>query len=191
MKNLIIRNVQLKDIPDVVDISITGWQEAYQGIIDEAYLIALDSERQQKIAKMERNYMNGGFIVAELDNKVVGFCRYVENNNFSQQIENADCELTVIYVKPNMKNCGIGSKMFEHVLNEFNNLNKRLMVLWCFKDNEPSIKFYEKMGGRIIGEKIEEHGSKQNIEVCFAYNIKELMLHNNTDSSKGLGKNRI
>lgn len=86
---------------------------------------------------MKSNYMSDGFIVAELDNEVVGFCRYVDNNNFSPTITEADCELTVIYVKPNLKGGGIGSKLFEYVLNEFFKLNKSLMVLWCFKDNEP------------------------------------------------------
>ena len=128
--------------------------------------------------------MNGGFIVAELDNQVVGFCRYVDNNTFSPTIEEADCELTVIYVKPNLKGLGIGSKLFEYVLNEFFKLNKNLMVLWCFKDNEPTIKFYEKMGGRIIGEKTKEHGGKENTEVCFAYNIKELIIKNSINSVK-------
>lgn len=35
MDNLIIRNVKVDDIPAVVDINITGWQAAYQGIIDD------------------------------------------------------------------------------------------------------------------------------------------------------------
>lgn len=183
MDNLIIRNVKQEDIPSVVDINITGWQTAYQGIIDNQYLDNLDSEREQRIVKMKNNYMSGGFIVAELDNQVVGFCRYVDNNNFSPTIVDADCELTVIYVKPNLKGCGIGSKLFEYVLNEFSKLNKNLMVLWCFKDNEPTIKFYEKMGGRIIGEKAKEHGGKENTEVCFAYNIKELMIKRTINSA--------
>ena len=57
----------------------------------------------------------------------------------------------------------------------FANLNKKLMILWCFKDNIPSIKFYEKMGGRIISEKVKEHGGKENYEVCFAYDVQKLI----------------
>ena len=181
MENLIIRNVKIEDIPSVVDISITGWQAAYQGIIDNQYLENLNSERDQRISKMENNYMSSGFIVAELDNQVVGFCRYVDNNNYSPTIVEADCELTVLYVKPDLKGCGIGSKLFEYVLNEFSKLNKNLMVLWCFKDNAPTIKFYEKMGGRIIDEKIKKHGGKENTEVCFAYNVKELTTKKSTN----------
>lgn len=177
MKNLIIRKAKLIDIPEVVDIQITGWQEAYKGIIDDDYLESLNLEREKRIKKLENNYSNGNFIVAELDNEIVGFCRYVNSNEFSKEVKNADCELTVLYVKPSLKNNGIGSALFKHVINEMNDLNKNLMILWCFKDNTLSIKFYEKMGGIIISEKTKVIGNEEKVEVCFSYNIKELVMN--------------
>ena len=84
MDSVVIRNVKLEDIPSVVDISIAGWQSAYVGIIDDDYLKSLNSEREKRIDKMKKNYASGGFIVAELNGEVVGFCRYVYNNNFSR-----------------------------------------------------------------------------------------------------------
>ena len=80
-----------------------------------------------------------------------------------------------MYVKPNMKRSGIGSKLFLYVLNEFYKKDRELMVIWCFKENQPAINFYQKMGGTIIGEKVKEHGGKENKEICFGYNIKELI----------------
>lgn len=54
MEDIIIRKVKLQDIPAVVDISISGWQNAYQGIIDDNFLKSLDAERAKKIAKMKK-----------------------------------------------------------------------------------------------------------------------------------------
>ena len=45
------------------------------------------------------------------------------------------------------------------------------MVLWCLKDNEPSKKFYTKMGGKIIAERNSELGNKQYKECCFEYDL--------------------
>ncbi len=45
------------------------------------------------------------------------------------------------------------------------------MILWCLKDNEPSKKFYTKMGGEIVKEKTIEIGGKNYYEVGFRYNI--------------------
>ena len=169
--DIIIRNVRKEDLPSVVDIKITGWQSAYKGIVDDTYLNNLSNERETRIAKMEKNYMTNGFIVAEVNGEVVGFCRYMFDNNFSPEVENIDCELGAIYVRPDLKCSGIGTKMFNYVVSEFKKNNKTKMVLWCLKDNEPSKKFYTKMGGKIVKEKNVDIGDKQYKECCFEYDI--------------------
>ena len=76
-----------------------------------------------------------------------------------------------LYVKPNLKYKGIGTQLFQFVINEFKSKNKTKMILWCLKDNEPSKKFYTKMGGKIIKERAIEIGEKEYLEVGFEYNI--------------------
>ena len=169
MKNIIIRNVIEKDIPSVADIQVNGWKRAYKGIIDDAILNAMNKE--EKIESFKMNYQKNGFIVAELENKVVGFCRYIDNNEFTPDMQDIDCEITALYVKPNLKYNGIGTKLFQFVTNEFKSKNKTTMILWCLKDNEPSKKFYTKMGGKIIKERAIEIGEKEYLEVGFEYNI--------------------
>ena len=169
MENLIIRNVKKEDIPKVVDIQIDGWKTAYKGIIEDEYLNAINKE--EKIKKRQKDYMLNGFIIAELNDDVVGFCRYIDNNSFSTEVEDADCELLAIYVKSDLKYKGIGTKLFQYVKDEFIEKGKSKMVLWCLKDNEASKKFYTKMGGTITCERPIEIGDKIYQEVCFLYNI--------------------
>lgn len=127
MKNIIIRNVIEKDIPSVADIQVNGWKRAYKGIIDDAILNAMNKE--EKIESFKMNYQKNGFIVAELENKVVGFCRYIDNNEFTPDMQDIDCEITALYVKPNLKYNGIGTKLFQFVTNEFKSKNKTTMIL--------------------------------------------------------------
>lgn len=169
MENIKIRNIEEKDIPSVVDIKISGWQVAYKGIIEDNILNSMN--REKIIEKLKNNYKENGFIVAELNNEIVGFCSYIDNNKFTPDITYIDCELSALYVKPNLKYNGIGTKLFRFVTNEFKNKNKTKMILWCLKDNEPSKKFYTKMGGEIIKERIIEIGQKSYYEVGFMYNI--------------------
>ena len=61
--------------------------------------------------------------------------------------------------------------MFHFVIHEFKNINKTNMVVWCLKNNEPSKRFYTKMGGKVVKEKIVEIGGKNYSEVGFLYNI--------------------
>lgn len=169
MEDIIIRNIEEKDIPEVVDIQIDGWKSAYKGIVDDNILNSMD--RNERIEKRRNDYKENSFIVAELNNQVVGFCRYIDSNKFTQDISDIDCELLALYVKPNLKYNGIGTKLFQFVTNEFKNRNKTKMILWCLKDNEPSKKFYTKMGGKVIRERTVEIGEKEYLEVGFGYNI--------------------
>ena len=95
MENIIIRNIKKQDIPKVVDIQINGWKTAYKEIIEDKYLDTMNKE--EKIKKRQKDYMLNGFIIAELNDDVVGFCRYIDNNSFSTEVEGADCELLAIY----------------------------------------------------------------------------------------------
>ncbi len=169
MENLIVRNIEEKDIPSVVDIQIDGWKSAYKGIVDNNILNSMN--RNERIEKRKNDYKQNGFIVAELNNQIVGFCRYIDSNKFTPNISNIDCELLALYVKPNLKYNGIGTKLFQFVINEFKSKNKTKMILWCLKNNEPSKKFYAKMGGKIIKERTIEIGEKEYLEVGFEYNI--------------------
>ena len=99
--NLIIRNIELKDIRGAATIKVRGWQEAYKDILDKEYLDSLDIT--QKESNMLSNYKENGFIVAELENRIVGFSRYIDNNSMSTEISEADCELLALYVEPKLK----------------------------------------------------------------------------------------
>ena len=169
MENIIIRDVRKEDIAEVVDVQINGWKAAYRGIIDDEYLDTMSKE--EKIKKREKDYKTTGFIVAELNEKIVGFCRYIDDNKATREVANIDCELLALYVKADLKHNGIGTKLFEYVKNEFIKKGKTKMVLWCLKDNTPSRRFYEKMGGTVVCERQIAIGKRKYQEVCFKYNF--------------------
>ena len=169
MDNITIRKAMYEDIPSIVDIKINGWKSAYKGIIDDEFLNSM--KRDTHIKRMQDNYKKTNIVVAEANNKVVGFCRYLDNNSFSENIENADCEIIALYVSPELKRQGIETKMFNYVKQELKAKNKKNMVIWCVKENENSKKFYKKMGGTIIKEKQATFGDKQYPEVCFIFDI--------------------
>ena len=169
MDNINIRDIKKEDIPQVVDIQISGWRTAYKGIIDDEYLENMNYE--ERIKMRQKDYKEIGFIVAEHDNEVVGFCRYTDNMEKTPETPEVDCELRALYVKPELKHNGIGKKMFQYAVNEFKNIGKTKMVLWCLKDNVLARKFYEKMGGIIIKERLIHIGNRDYEEVAFEYGI--------------------
>lgn len=166
-KNIIIRNVRNDDLMQIADIGVRGWQMAYRGIIDDEYLDNMSVE--ERYQRLKNNYHENQFTVAELNGKIVGFCRYTLNN--SSNDKNADGEITVLYVEPELKHNGIGTLIFKYVINEFKKNKNHRIILGCLKENYPSRKFYEKMGGKIVGEHQIEIGGKKYQEVGFGYYI--------------------
>lgn len=173
MENVIIRNVKEEDLKQVAEIKVKGWKEAYKGMIDDSYLRALNIDEQIEKFIQRYHQSNTGFIVAELENKVVGFSRYINNNVFSPDIKEVDCELLALYVFPSMKGNGIGKELFNYVKNEFIKQNKEKMILWCLEENYLSRKFYEKMGGKLGTKRKIKIGEKSYSEVSFIYNLQK------------------
>ena len=165
---IVIRNIKEEDIPAVVDIQIEGWKVAYKGIVEESYLKSMN--REERIERRKADYKQGPFIVAEMENEIVGFCRYY-NEVISPDGDEYDCELMAIYVKPTLKQQGIGKMMFNYVKTDLKNKGKNKMILWCLKENHPSRKFYEKMGGVLDGEHSIDFGGKLYQEVAFGYEL--------------------
>ena len=141
--DIIIRKAHIEDLKEVANIAVSGWKEAYRGIIEEEYLNNMSVEETYQ--KIKGGYQENKYIVAELKSEIVGFCRYT--SNYSKSDENADGEIIALYVKPKLKYNGIGTKMFSYVMNEFKENGKQRIVLGCLKENYPSRKFYESMGG--------------------------------------------
>ena len=166
---MIVRNVKKEDLKAVAEISVNGWKNAYRGIIDNEYLESLDAEKNYQ--RMLKDYQENGFIVAELNNEVVGFCRYTLENLFSKEYTDIDGEISAIYVKPELKRNGIGRNLFEYVFNEFKKNGNKKIILWCLKENHSSRAFYEKMGGTLCGESTITRDGKEYKEVGFKFNV--------------------
>lgn len=166
---MLVRNVKKEDLRQVSEIAVNGWKSAYRGIIDDDYLDSLSIEDNYQ--KRLKDYQENGFIVAELNGEVVGFCRYTLDNLFSKDYPEIDGEICAIYVKPELKRHGIGKKIFEYVFNEFKKHGNKNIILWCLKDNYSSRLFYEKMGGELYGESAVNRGGKEYKEVGFKFVI--------------------
>ena len=80
-------------------------------------------------------------------------------------------EVLVLYIKPEEKRKGIGTKLFTFAKNELIKQGYKEMVIWCLKGNMQGINFYKKMGGKHIGEREYEIRGIKIMEEGFKYII--------------------
>ena len=139
-----IRKATISDAENIAKINISSWQKTYKNIFPKEFLDGLSDEESEKntILRMQENIKNdNNYLVAELNNEVVGFCKIGKSTKENYE----DCgEIIALYVKNEKVKKGIGKQLFI----ASNNLLKETYennIVSCIREN-PSNNFYKKMG---------------------------------------------
>lgn len=165
-----IRKATIKDSYTVANLIVNGWKTAYKGLLNDEFLNNLSAHKMsENWGKCIQNQTeNNNIYVYEQDEKILGVIRFgAPDDNLS----NYNAEIQVLYVEPTLKRKGIGSKLFNFAKNYFINKNITNMIIWCLKGNIPSIKFYEKMGGKITSARKASIHDIELEEVGLEYNL--------------------
>ena len=140
---IVIRPMQLSDVPRVAEIHVFGWRCAYRGIVSDEHLFntLLVSKRMERFEESLRindyeNYVyDDGIIKAFL---TVGPCRDEDRPEAF--------ELWGIYVDPCMQGQGIGTALVAYGENIAARHGYNEICIWTFEKNAPARAFYEKHG---------------------------------------------
>lgn len=167
-----IRKARIEDSKNVANLVKRGWQTAYKGLIDQEFLDSMNENEMTKkwTSNIFSQNKDDNIYVYEENNKILGIIRFGKAND-EEKIN--DAEIYVLYVEPKLKRNGIGSKLFNYAENYFIENNFKKLIIWCLKGNEPSIKFYKKMGGKIFAERKANVNNIELEEVGLEYNIED------------------
>lgn len=97
------------------------------------------------ILKSELENELSRYIVAKIDNEIVGFAGVI--------ILPDDSEITNIVTKKTMRKKGIGKHLLEKLIEISKEENKTEISLEVNEINEPAIRLYEKFGFEIVGRR--------------------------------------
>ena len=152
-----IRKIQENDIPRVAEIGVFGWRSAYRGILSDDYLFNnLTVAKNLDIWK--DRIKNPAFETYVYDDGIVK--AFMTIGKCGDKDKPESFEIGAIYVEPLMKRQGIGNKLVKFCEKRAKEHNYSEIVIWVFKDNAPSRKFYEAMGYSLEGAEKKElrHG---------------------------------
>lgn len=170
-KFLKVRKNILEDQETMAHIKVDGWNAAYKGIIADDYLASLDYKEQKGryIASFDE-YKDYVLVALNESDEVLAFSCF----DLDPHYKNFDSEIVSLYVKPEIKGQGVGQFLFRATAKHLRNQGRKSMFLWCLVDNKPSIKFYEKMGGKICAFKEAKIGDTFYKEVAFKFDLKDI-----------------
>lgn len=137
-----VRRASIADAEHIARVHTQAWQAAYLGILDDAYLAALDwHERAVRWLDLLSGDDGVIVLVAERERRVVGFA----TGGRGRDPDSLDAdEVYAIYVLPEQWGHGIGSRLIAHLIAEF--APDSSPSLWVLEANTPAITFYTHHG---------------------------------------------
>lgn len=165
-----IRRALKSDNYNIAKLLVSGWQTAYKELIDNDFLNNMSVDIMAKGWKtniLSQNEDNNIYVYEE-NNKIIGIIRFGKPDDTSS---NYNAEIHVLYVETTLKRNGIGTKLFKFATEHFIKNKTTNMIIWCLKGNTPSIRFYEKMGGKIVSFRKAVINNIELEEVGLEYNL--------------------
>jgi len=180
MVGAMTRRAQLRDARAIAVVHVMTSIETYANLLPaetlNAFTVEWRAKQWQQIIEMSNEPDDTGVLVAEDEgNTIVGFgcCNRQRSEELAAKGFNG--EFQAIYVLPFFQGRGLGrSLMFDMA----RHLNERSILgasCWVLRDNDRARRFYEALGGQIVGRRVQELGAEQ-VLVEFAYGWQRLDL---------------
>lgn len=125
--DLIFSNMNMSDLEEIKDILVSDFDDFWT----------------YSILKDELNCSSSHYIVAKLNNDIVGFC------GIKVVLDSAD--IMNIVVKKDFRNLGIGTALLNEIITLCLSLNLSSITLEVRKDNEYAISLYRNFGFETLG----------------------------------------
>ncbi len=149
-----LRPARAGDARAIARIHVETWRTAYPGMVPDHTLIGMTVDG--KAAAWRRSLTRAGksdiVLVAEAGEAgPVGFASAGPSRESALPFGG---EVQTLYVLPDWQNQGIGRGLLEGCFQRLNDNWLASAVVWVLADN-PARFFYERMGGRRVGERDE------------------------------------
>ena len=163
-----IRRATINDSAGIARVQVDSYRTAYAGIFSPTYLEHFTVEEQmQDWYDWMMNKPRDLIYVAVADTgEVVG---YALGRPGLTTIAPYESELLAMHVRQSQQRQGIGRSLFQTVAEQLQMQGCASLMLWVLEKN-PARSFYEKLGGRLIGEQeIEVGEGEKAVEVAYGW----------------------
>jgi ribosomal protein S18 acetylase RimI-like enzyme len=163
-----IRRATPADVDGIAQVHVQAWRESYPGLMPQAAIEARSVETRMSqwrntLAESDRLTF---VYVAEEDRAICGFgsagtIRWTGLSTGS--------EVSALYLLDAVKRRGIGRMLFVRLLGELAVRGFTSTGLWVLTRNTPARRFYEALGGRSGGTRVERRGEYVLDEIAYIW----------------------
>ena len=150
---MIVRRARVEDADAIERVRTDTWRDAYRGLMPDSLLSRLGYDATRRRALMAALPQDQFVFVAEDGEAVVGFCTGGPSRSLDDPFRG---EVYAIYVLPENQGGGLGRALLHTAANELVDQGLGSMIIWVLRENAPSRRFYERLGGAWIRDEERE-----------------------------------
>lgn len=140
-----IRTPHARETDTLAVLHVTTWQEAYEGLLPEAYLASLaPRQRLPMWQRLLASPSHAAVFVAELDDELVGFA--CGGASSDEDADESIGEMWMIYVRRACWGLQIGRGLHDAVLADLQQRGFQQATLWVMATNARTRGWYDRRG---------------------------------------------
>lgn len=179
-----LRPARGADAEAIARVQIHTWQTTYRGIVRDDFLFGLDLSLDVRVAnRRERlgNPQSHTMVAVTASDLVVGYADSGPMRNPNDQTsaggragdeeswpEAYSGELYAIYILKGWQGLGVGTALMREAARHLQAAGHSSLVVWVLAEN-PARAFYERVGGRLVGQASIALGQQTLDEVAYAW----------------------
>jgi ribosomal protein S18 acetylase RimI-like enzyme len=171
--DVVFRTATVDDAAMLASMHVASWRETYVGMLPDAMLAALSVDRRTAMWEqiLREAAAPGSTIVhlAVIDGKLAGFGSCGGQRNENLKLKGFNGEIGAIYVLQAFQRRGLGSRLLRTMASDLVSRTFTAASLWVLKDNAVARRFYERYGGRVIGEREDRRGDIVLAELAYGW----------------------
>jgi GNAT superfamily N-acetyltransferase len=173
-----IRPAAIQDARAIAEVHTESYNSAYRGIFPDSLLNGLSVEKRESswrdLLAAHEPPSAITIVGCEAGGTVVGFA-----SGGKERTGHLGCdgELYAIYLRPEAQRKGLGALIVRQFVHELVARGFGSMAVWVLELN-PSRRFYECLGGKIIGQQQIERGGQTFIEIAYGWPSLNVLSHN-------------
>jgi len=160
-----IRPAAIHDARAIAEVHVESYKSTYRGILPDEFLDGLSVEKRESFWRDLAAQQSITIVGCGADGSVLGFASGGKERSGRL---GCDGELYAIYLHTEAQRKGLGAFLVRQMVQELVALGFRSMAVWVLARN-PSTKFYESLGGRVIGQQEIERGGQTFSEVAYGW----------------------
>lgn len=163
-----VRRARGPDAPEIARIYVDSWRDAYAGVLPTERLVGMSQPLQARVwaHQIRRSGVGSPILVAETaDAGMIGFA---SGGKARQAWTPPAGEIYTLYVDPSARELGIGRILLSSMLSALAAAGHSRILVWVLADN-PARFFYEAMGGRRCGQRLERFWGADREEIAYIW----------------------